>query len=156
MQSVHSALTIQYAQPPGDLIAREHARTFENARAPAFLQNHFEVRFALARSERPLPDVCWWVRPLDHARLDPTVALLLAADALPPGVMPLVALQTPVSTMHWQVNLLTAMPKTNDGWWLLRSIGDHALDGGSSQRMTAWNSDGVPAMAGLQSIALFG
>lgn len=62
----------------------------------------------------------------------------------------------PVSTMHWQVNLLTAAPATRDGWWLLRSTGDYADHGCSSQRMGLWNSDGQPALAGMQSIALFG
>jgi hypothetical protein len=84
------------------------------------------------------------------------VELLLCADALPPGVMSLLTPRTPVSTMQWQVNLLTPTPTTREGWWLLRSTGDYAEKGCSSQRMAIWNADGAPMLAGMQSVALFG
>ena len=51
---------------------------------------------------------------------------------------------------------LTPAPATKDGWWLLRSTGDYAEKGCSSQRMAMWNADGVPVLAGMQSVALFG
>jgi hypothetical protein len=70
--------------------------------------------------------------------------------------MPFLPRATPVSSMHWQVNMLTPAPATRDGWWLLRSVGDYAEKGCSSQRMAAWNADGEPVMAGMQSVALFG
>ena len=84
------------------------------------------------------------------------VALVLLADALPPGVMPLLTARVPVSTMHWQVNLLTPAPQSEGGWWLLRSSGDYAEKGCSSQRMDIWNAAGEPVLAGMQSVALFG
>jgi hypothetical protein len=156
MRPVASALAINERPVPGGLIPADDARAFINDHAPAFLRNHFDVRFALPRSERRQAELCWWVRPRDYEALDPTVALILTGDALPPGVMPLLGARVPVSTMHWQVNLLSAAPQTSDGWWLLRSTSDYAQDGCSSQQMSAWNSQGGAVMAGTQSIALFG
>lgn len=156
MGPVDSALHIDDRPPPAGLVPVETARDFANERGPVFLRNHFDVRFALPRGEEKRPEMCWWVRPREREGLDPMVELLLTADALPPGVMSLLAPATPVSTMQWQVNLLTPAPATRDGWWLLRSTGDYAERGCSSQRMAIWNADGAPMLAGMQSVALFG
>jgi acyl-CoA thioesterase len=156
MAPVDSALHVNDRPPPEGFIPVEEAREFVNERGPAFLCNHFDVRFALPRSETKRPEMCWWVRARDREELDPMVELVLCADALPPGVMSLLTPATPVSTMQWQVNLLTAAPATRDGWWLLRSRGDYAEHGCSNQRMAIWNADGAPMLAGMQSVALFG
>jgi acyl-CoA thioesterase len=155
MGAVASTLHINDRPPPTGLIAPEDAAPFANRHAPAFLQHHFDVRFALPRSEDKTPELCWWVRPREREDLDPMTEVLLTADALPPGVMPLLAPSVPVSTMQWQVNLLTPAPATDD-WWLLRSTGDYVEAGCSSQRMSIWNTRGEPVLAGMQSIALFG
>lgn len=156
MKPVASSLMVHDRPLPGGIIPVSEAHPFVNARGPAFIQNHFEVRFAKPRGEQRRAELCWWVRPREHEDLDPTVALLLTADGLPPGVMPLMTAAVPVSTMHWQVNLLTPAPSTLDGWWLLRSAGDFAQDGCASQPMSVWNSAGDAVMAGMQSIAVFG
>lgn len=156
MRPVESTVALDDILPPADLIPADEARRFENPNAPAFLRNHFEVRFARPRTEGRKVDVCWWLRLNEFADLDPAVALLLTADGLPPAVMPLLTAFIPVSTMHWQVNLLSATPQTQDGWWLLRSSADFARQGCSSQRMQLWSSAGEPVLAGSQSIALFG
>ena len=156
MGPVESNLHLNDRPAPADVIPIEDARPFVNERGPAFLRNHFDVRFALPRGEEKRPEMCWWVRARDHETLHPMTNLLLCADGLPPGVMSLLTPATPVSTMHWQVNLLTPAPATQDGWWLLRSTGDYAEKGCSSQRMAIWNADGEPMAAGMQSIALFG
>lgn len=156
MGAVDSALHLNDRQPPADLISLEDARSFVNERGPAFLRNHFDIRFALPKGEGKRPEICWWVKMREREGLDPMVELLLCADALPPGVMSLLTPATPVSTMHWQVNLLTPAPVTGDGWWLLRSTGDYAEQGCSSQRMAIWNIDGAPVLAGMQSVAVFG
>lgn len=156
MGPVDSALHLNDRPAPADIIPVEEARPFVNERGPAFLRNHFDVRFALPRGEEKRPEMCWWVRARDHAALHPMTNLMLCADGLPPGVMSLLTPATPVSTMHWQVNLLTPAPVTRDGWWLLRSTGDYAEKGCSSQRMAIWNADGEPMAAGMQSIAVFG
>jgi acyl-CoA thioesterase len=156
MGPVDSALHINDRPPPADLIAVDQAQGFVNERGPSFLGHHFDVRFALPRSEGKRPEQCWWVRARDRQGLDLMVELLLCADALPSGVMSLLTPRTPVSTMQWQVNLLTPTPTTREGWWLLRSTGDYAEKGCSSQRMAIWNADGAPMLAGMQSVALFG
>lgn len=156
MRAVESSVTLDEVETPADLTPVDQARLFENPNAPAFLRNHFEVRFARPRSDARVADVCWWVRLKDAQGLHPVVALLLTADGLPPAVMPMLTAYVPVSTMHWQVNLLSAAPQTQDGWWLLRSSADFARQGCSSQRMQLWNSEGEPVLAGTQSIALFG
>lgn len=156
MGPVDSALHINDRPAPADRIPLAEARSFVNERGPAFLYNHFDVRFALPKGEDKRPEMCWWVRVRDRAGLDPMVELILCADALPPGVMSLLTPATPVSTMQWQVNLLTPTPRTDDGWWLLRSTGDYAEQGCSSQRMAIWNAEGAPILAGMQSVALFG
>jgi acyl-CoA thioesterase len=161
MGPVNSALSLNDAPPPEGLIAPEAAAPYKvHAHMPAFLREQFEVRFALprtigARGAEKQPELCWWVRLKDGAGLDPALALLLTADALPPGVLPLLAPTTRVSSMTWQANFLTATPATRDGWWLLRSTGDYAEAGCSSQRMAIWNAAGVPMVAGMQAIALF-
>jgi hypothetical protein len=99
--------------------------------------------------------MCWWVRARESLELDAATEVLLTADALPPGVMPLLGASTPVSTMQWQLNLLTPAPAT-EGWWLLRSTGDYAGEGCSSQHMEMWNEAGAPIAFGIQSLALFG
>jgi acyl-CoA thioesterase len=156
MGPVESVLHLNDRSPPADLIPIEVAKAFANPNAPAFLRNHFEVRFALPRGEGKRPEICWWIRARERDGIDPMTELLLCADALPPGVMSLLTFATPVSTMQWQANLLTPAPRTRDGWWLLRSTGDYAEQGCSSQRMAIWNADGEPMMAGMQSVAVFG
>lgn len=157
MGPVASTLHLNEHVLPEGLIAVDAAENFAfRQHSPAFLRNHFEVRFALPRGEDKQPQMCWWVRLAERAGLDPMVELMLCADGLPPGVMPLLSPGVPVSTMHWQVNLLTPAPATDDGWWLLRSRGDYAENGCSSQRMDLWNARGEAILAGMQSIALFG
>jgi acyl-CoA thioesterase len=156
MGPVASGLHLNDRPAPAERIAPEAARPFAMTHSPAFLQSHFEVRFALPRSADKRPELCWWVRARERGGLAPVVELMLIADALPPGVLPLLAPKTPVSSMTWQCNLLMPLPATRDGWWLLRSRGDYAEQGCSSQQMEIWNADGQPVLAGIQSVAIFG
>jgi acyl-CoA thioesterase len=157
MGPVSSTLQLNDCPAPEGLIAPQDAPVFgPNPYTPAFHKSHFEARFALPKAEGKQPDVCWWVRLKEREGLDPATELLLVADALPPGVLPLMSVTTRVSSMTWQANFLTPTPRTRDGWWLLRSSADYAQDGCSSQIMRIWNADGEPVMAGMQSIAIFG
>ena len=156
MGPVESAVHLNERPVPAGLIDVELAAPLPPGRGATFLQNHFDVRFALPQSPDRQPEMCWWVRVRERQGLDPMVEALLIGDTLPPGVMPLLPRGAPVSTMHWQVNMLTPAPATTEGWWLLRSAGDYAERGASSQRMDVWNAAGEPVMAGLQSVALFG
>jgi acyl-CoA thioesterase len=156
MGPVESALHLNDCPPPADIVSLDDAIPVRSSEhSPLFIRNHFEVRFARPRADQPIPEFCWWVRPRDHAALDPMTAALLSADAVPPGVLPLMQSRAVVSTMTWQVNLLTPAPATRDGWWLLRSTGSYAENGCSSQHMELWNADGAPIMAAIQSVALF-
>lgn len=156
MRSVESTVAFDDCARPQDVLAPQDAPALSRERGATFLRHNFDVRFALPPSDERRPEMLWWVRPRHMETLNPTVALLLTADALPPGVMRLLSPSVPVSTMHWQVNLLTPAPTTSDGWWLLRSAADYAKEGCSSQRMALWNAEGDPMLTGMQSIALFG
>lgn len=153
MGPVASELHISHLPPPASLIAVEEALPMPEGRGPGFIPN-FEVRFALPRRAEPEPHLEWWVRLRDRVGLDPMIELLALADALPPGVMPLLR-KGPVSSMTWLVNLLTPAPQTREGWFLLRSAGNYAEQGCSSQDMAMWNTDGEAVAAGMQSIAVF-
>jgi hypothetical protein len=156
MGPAESAVHFNERPVPQGLIAIDSAAPLPPGRGVSFLQNHCDVRFALPQRAERQPEMCWWVRVREREGLDPMLEALLIGDALPPGVMPLLPRGAPISTMHWQVNLLTPAPVTTDGWWLLRSAGDYAERGASSQRMDMWNAAGEPVIAGLQSVALFG
>ncbi len=157
MGPVESGVHLNDRTAPANVVPLTEGREIRfNDHSPMFLRNHFESRHAMPPSEGAVPELCRWVRLSDGGPDDVMVELLLVADALPPGVMPLLSARVPVSTMQWQVNLLTPDPVTQDGWWLLRSSGDYAEKGCSSQRMGLWNAAGEPVMAGMQSVALFG
>lgn len=155
MGPVESALHLHDAPPPAGWIPPEQAVPLPEGKNVGFTR-HFERRFALPRSEERRPEIAWWARLRDAEGLDPMVGLLLAADALPPGVMPLLDGWVPVSSMTWIVNLLTPLPQTRDGWWLLRAAGNYAEKGCSSQDMAIWDADGNAVATGMQSIAVFG
>jgi acyl-CoA thioesterase len=97
-----------------------------------------------------------WHRLSVRGGLDPIAELLCIGDALPPSAMGLMKEAAMVSSMNWQVNLLTPSPATKDGWWFLESETHHAANGASSQYMTVWNTAGQPVMIGMQSVAIFG
>lgn len=155
MGPVESKLHLSQMPAPEGMIAPEDSIPFPEKVGPGFTQ-HFDRRYALPRQTTPLPELNWWVRLKDNEGLDPFVSLLLCADALPPGVMPLLDKWSPISSMTWLVNLLTPLPQTRDGWWMLRAAGNYAENGCSSQDMAIWNADGAPIAAGMQSIAIFG
>jgi len=157
MGPVESSIHLNGRPVPAGLIPADQAKPVACTRfTPAFHNNHFTSRHALPPDGDQKAQMCRWIRLNDGDGLDPMVQMLLIGDALPPGVMPLLPPNVPVSTMQWQVNLLTPAPQTQDGWWLLRSVGDYAEHGCSSQRMAIWNAAGEPVMAGMQSVAVFG
>lgn len=149
-----STLHLHQVPLPQGLIPLADAVPLPERAGPSFAPN-FERRFALEKGDQPQPVICWWERLRDTDGLDPMVALLLLADALPPGVMPLTG-PAPISSMTWLINMLTAEPQTEDGWFLLRASGNYAEKGCSSQDMAIWNTRGEAVAVGMQSIALFG
>jgi len=96
-----------------------------------------------------------WHRLTEHDGLDHIAELICIGDALPPSAMGLMTEKGMVSSMNWQINMLTDAPNTENGWWYLSSETHHAANGASSQYMTAWNSRGEAVLTGMQSVASF-
>ncbi|HEX4847804.1 MAG TPA: thioesterase family protein [Novosphingobium sp.] len=149
-----SSLHLHDVPMPADVVPFDQAVPLPERAGPSFAPN-LDRRFALPRSDAKVPEICWWERIKDAEGLDPMVALILLADALPPGVMPLTG-PAPISSMTWLINLLTPLPQTHDGWFLLRAVGNYAEKGCSSQDMAIWNTAGEAVAVGMQSIAIFG
>lgn len=122
---------------------------------PQFFTHNME--YSESRAALVKGDTCIgaWHRFKERDGLDPMAELLCIGDALPPAAMGLMPEKAPVSSINWQVNVLEANPQTERGWWYLQSDADHAVHGGSSQRMMAWNSEGKPMLTGMQAVALF-
>lgn len=155
MRRIESVLSIEHYPMPHGVMALDEARPVPMDQAPAFLRNHFEVRFAMPKEALGEADLAWWVRPRDRQGLDPEVECLLCGDALPVAVWPLLGFKVPISSMQWHVNMLGAKASA-DGWWLIRSTSLHAVHGGASEHIMQWRRDGAPAIAGMQSVAVFG
>ncbi|MBN8500608.1 MAG: thioesterase family protein [Sphingomonadales bacterium] len=149
-----SALHLHDVPMPAYAVPLEQAVPLPEHAGPSFAPN-FERRFAQPRTDVKVPEILWWERLRDTAGLDPMVALILLADALPPGVMPLTG-PAPISSMTWLINLLTPLPQTSEGWYLLQARGNYAEKGCSSQDMAIWNTAGEAVAVGMQSIAVFG
>jgi hypothetical protein len=83
------------------------------------------------------------------------MAALLGIADMPPPVLPKFKKFAPISSMTWMLNFLIDEPQTQDGWWLLRSGAEHAVEGYSSRDMQVWNSKKELVISGLQKIAVF-
>ncbi|WP_068076799.1 thioesterase family protein [Novosphingobium lentum] len=153
MGAIDSALQVAGEAAPGGLLPPGEGLVPRNG--PGFIGN-FEWRYAAVEGDEPQAELLRWVRLRDREGLDVETELLCVADVLPPGVMPLLRGPEPISSMTWMCNLLAAAPRTDDGWWLLRSRGVYADAGTSSQDMMLWNAAGEPVIAGMQSVAVFG
>lgn len=123
--------------------------------SPEFFTGHMQYpdkRLELGLATNRLAS---WHRFTEHEGLDHIAELVCVGDALPPSAMGLMTEKGMVSSMNWQINMLTDAPATKDGWWYLESETHHAGSGASSQYMAAWNSDGEPMLTGMQSVAIF-
>lgn len=149
-----STLHLHDVPVPDGIVPLDQAVPLPERAGPSFAPN-LERRFARPQSPEKVPEICWWERIKDADGLDPMTALILLADALPPGVMPLTG-PAPISSMTWLINLLTPLPETDEGWFLLRALGNYAEKGCSSQDMAIWNTRGEAVAVGMQSIAVFG
>ena len=57
--------------------------------------------------------------------------------------------------MTWMADILSEDISTEEGWYLLESIPEHAADGYSAQSMTIWSSDGRCLVKGRQMVTVF-
>jgi acyl-CoA thioesterase len=153
MSPVESMVDHRVGTAPAFPMPTPEDKVFNGLAAVSFTQN-FEM---LDLRDGTLGPTEWlrWVRLADREGVDPMVELICIADCLPPAALKLIGGPAPVSSMTWQLNLLGATPRTEDGWWLLRASSDHAKDGSSSQAMAIWNSDGTPIAEQMQSVAIF-
>ena len=129
----------------------------ESARSgpPEFFTGHMQYpdkRLELGLATNRLAS---WHRLTEHEGLDHIAELICIGDALPPSAMGLMTEKGMVSSMNWQINMLTDVPTTENGWWYLSSETHHAANGASSQYMTVWNSRGEAVLTGMQSVAIF-
>lgn len=122
---------------------------------PEFFTYHMQYAEKRLGSGDGSSSLSGWYRFREHQGLDPVASLLCIGDALPPSAMGLMTQQGMVSSINWQVNLLSEKPQTENGWWYLQSETHFAAHGASSQTMHAWNSRGEPMMAGMQAVAIF-
>ena len=152
-----SVLHHDAVRPPAGYLAPEQAAPVPDVpETPVFFASHIEARHAVPQTGSKRPEVDFWVRIVGHDEMDPMAAILLVADSPPPAVIAMMGKRVPLSSMLWQVNVLSPVPATRDGWWLCQSAGDYAERGCSSERLTVWNADGEPMITGVQSVAIFG
>ncbi len=139
------------------LSASPHAAPAPDAKLFEGFPDHFTQNFQFLNLAQHTEPAEWlrWVRLRDRDKLDPEVAFITIADALPPAALQLVGGSAPLSSLTWMVNLLEPRPETRDGWWLFHTRTDRAADGYSSQRMTIWNADGRPVADAMQGVAVF-
>ena len=123
--------------------------------APAFARN-MEFAHSLPAGRNAEPLLRRWVRLREREGLDPATELLVLGDGLPPAAVRLLNGVGPVSSATWNLNVVTPLPQTRDGWWLLQSRSDQAQCGLSAQAMTMWNSEGEAIAIGSQTVSLFG
>jgi len=123
---------------------------------PTFVEN-YEHR--LAAGARPLStseetEHYIWVRHKDDSA-NGSVALLALADVPPPAILPTLSELPPISSMSWMLNFLDPNPRTHDGWWLVRTSAEHAVEGYSNQDMTVWNHERNAVITARQNVAVF-
>ncbi|MEO9328959.1 thioesterase family protein [Gordonia aurantiaca] len=154
-----SAIAHDHVEPPS-VSEPDRCPPFGDSDAPlrpAFVDN---VEMVRAGGTVPLagehpPRFLAWVRHRGAEGVDPTIALVALADALPPATTAAFTEWAPVSTMNWSVHVCTdRLPKPTD-WMLLESQSTFTGDGYSYQSMTLWDSELRPIIQGSQTAAVF-
>lgn len=119
-----------------------------------FFGDHFEYRPAYQSGKAISSHAARWVRARHHGEVAPELEMVALADALPPAVTSMME-QKIASSINWTFNIVSPVPVTRDGWWLLRSDAIVARHGFSSQVMTMWDRDLQMVATGMQSVAIF-
>jgi len=123
--------------------------------APAFIAN-FEMRSAggsLPLSAAREPELLFWMRHRDAQGVDPAVALVALADAMPPAAMASFTAPAPVSSMTWSVEL--PRPPASGDWFLMRAFSRQASNGYSIEDLEIWDEDGHSVLCSRQCVAIF-
>lgn len=132
----------------------EYAPQHNGGQVAEFLRN-FDIR--PAGGSQPFsgssnPEITWWMKHRHADGLDPVLALVTMADALPPAAATLVAGEAPLSSVNWSFDLAGA---PCGDWFLLRSTSEQACNGYSTQRMDVWDESGRRVLSGRQTVAIF-
>ncbi|MDC0147278.1 thioesterase family protein [Alphaproteobacteria bacterium] len=126
------------------------------APAPSFLSNFERRRISgpnlMDGSDHP--DMLLWTRHTDAGARQGLIPLLVLGDAPPAALAGLTSVQA-LSSMNWNINMLSDDVSTQDGWWLVRSATRFIRDGYSSQLIQIWNSEGRRVMDSMQHLAVF-
>lgn len=130
----------------------EEAEPAMRGKGAAFT-SQLEYRHALSPRDRGKPILLRWVRLRERAGIHPVTELLLVADALPPGLSPVIQGPFMASSANWTVHLHGADFVTTDGWWLVQSKAESASSGISSQQMSIWNRAGDAVLSGSQTVS---
>ncbi|MEE5145046.1 thioesterase family protein [Pseudomonas alliivorans] len=99
------------------------------------------------------PELLMWVRHEDAQGIDPMVALMALADALPPASITTLTTHVPLSTITWTLDIVNA--PAQDQWFLLKASSHVAADGYSFQDMEIWSERGELVLRGRQTVAIF-
>ncbi len=123
--------------------------------SPGFGQffEHRNAGGASLRGGSSTPEFLVWLRLLDPEGIDPVVALLALADAVPPAAIAVFPSPGPISTMSWHVDFRQPL-KVSD-WVLVRVTSEHAAAGYSQQSMDIWTDAGERLAMGRQTVAIF-
>lgn len=128
---------------------------FPEGRGPNFTrQFEFKTAGGTPIGAAGLPDFLVWIRHRDPAARS-LAALVALADALPPAAITLFPEHAPISTMTWSLDVLAQPRLDDDGWRLMKSRADTALDGYSAQDMAVWDRAGTPLIVARQNVAVF-
>jgi len=100
------------------------------------------------------PDILLWTRHIDPEAREGLGPLMVLGDAPPAALCALTSAQA-LSSMNWNVNMLTDDLHTDSGWWLIRSATNFIRDGYTSQLIQVWNSEGRRVMDAMQLQAVF-
>ncbi len=131
---------------------------FPGRSGPRFMQ-HFEIRRAGGHppiSASATPELLVWIRHRDEAAHAGLLGLIALADALPPAAFAMFTAPAPISTMTWSIeiaDLLVAV--TNDGWYLMSSLGEYVANGYTGQDMHLWTGAGAQVLMARQTVAIF-
>lgn len=143
------------------LNAPAHYPDFIPERAGQFVPGFFH-RFEtkLISGARPMTGasegrIACFSRHKDPASRQGIESLVALGDVLPPAAAPLMRGPGAISSMTWQLNLLTDNPVTEDGWWYVDTVLSAASAGYSSQFMTIHNLGGERVAEGMQCVAIF-
>jgi len=132
----------------------EAAQPAMRGKGSAF-SRQMEYRHAMARDGRGRPELLRWVRLREREGLDCVTELLLIADALPPGVAPMLQGPFAASSANWTLHLHGGEIDAHDGWWLVQTRAESAVGGISNQLMAVWNRAGEAVLSGSQTVSFF-